>query len=119
MFCWNSNYWFEHKKNTSIFSSDFERRKRSIGQNIYINYDDFQAMTTIYYTENPVFEKLSLIEYDKESTILIKVKYLYFFISSLRFLNHLSINPTFNTTGATTGAGPVYPYITSEFTAGF
>jgi hypothetical protein len=31
-------------------------------------------MTTIYYTENPVFEKLSLIEYDKESTILIKVK---------------------------------------------
>ena len=46
-------------------------------------------------------------------------KYLFFFISSLRFLNRLSINPPFNTTGATTGAGPVYPYITSEFTAGF
>jgi hypothetical protein len=56
-------------------SSDFERRKRSIGQNININYDDFQTLYAINYTENPIFDKLSLIEYDKESTILIKVTY--------------------------------------------
>jgi hypothetical protein len=56
-------------------SSDFERRKRSIGQHININYDDFQTLYAIKYTENPIFDKLSLIEYDKESTILIKVTY--------------------------------------------
>jgi len=56
-------------------SSDFERRKRSIGQNININYDDYQTLSTIYYTENPILYKLPLIEYDKESTILIKVTY--------------------------------------------
>jgi hypothetical protein len=56
-------------------SSDLARRKRSTGQNIYINYDDYQTMTTIYYIDNPIFENLPLIEYDKESTILIKVTY--------------------------------------------
>jgi PhoPQ-activated pathogenicity-related protein len=56
-------------------SSDFERRKRSIGQNININYDDYQAISTIYYIDNPIFDQLSPIEYDKESTILITVTY--------------------------------------------
>jgi hypothetical protein len=53
-------------------SSDFERRKRSIGQNIVINYDDYQALSTIYYIDNPIFDQLPPIEYDKESTILSK-----------------------------------------------
>ena len=56
-------------------SSDFERRNRSTGQNISINYDDYQTLYTIYYIENPIFDKLPLIEYDKESTIHIKVTY--------------------------------------------
>jgi hypothetical protein len=47
-------------------SSDFEKRKRSIGQNINISYDDYQTLYTIYYIEDPIFDKLPLIEYDKE-----------------------------------------------------
>jgi hypothetical protein len=60
-------------------SSDFERRKRSTGQNIHITYDDYQAISTIYYIDNPIFDQLPLIEYDKESTILITVKERSFF----------------------------------------
>jgi hypothetical protein len=57
-------------------SSDFGTRKRSIGQTILnINYDDYQKQSTIYYIDNPIFDKLPLIEYDKDSTILIKVPY--------------------------------------------
>lgn len=65
-------------------SSDFERRKRSTGQNIHITYDDYQAISTIYYIDNPIFDQLPLIEYDKESTILITVKERSFFYISTK-----------------------------------
>lgn len=46
--------------------SDFERRKRAIGQTVYVNFDNYRSPSTIYYVEDPTFSKLSnVLEYEE------------------------------------------------------
>ncbi|XP_071129066.1 plexin-A4-like [Mytilus edulis] len=41
--------------------SDFERRKRSAVQNIYVNFDSYRVSLGVFYVDDPLFEKLSKV----------------------------------------------------------
>ncbi|CAC5414008.1 PLXNA [Mytilus coruscus] len=58
--------------------SDFNRKKRATGQNVNIHFDGYVSSYTIYYAENPKFEKLTnVVEYkdgEEGAPIMIKGK---------------------------------------------
>ncbi|XP_052060745.1 plexin-A2-like isoform X3 [Mytilus californianus] len=53
-------------KTPPFVKSDFNRRKRATGQNVFIHFDDYSHLSTLYYVDDPTFSKWSnVMEYEE------------------------------------------------------
>lgn len=54
--------------------SDFDRRKRSAIQNIYVNFDNYRVSLGVFYMDDPLLKQLSKVyEYVHNAVLEIKV----------------------------------------------
>lgn len=60
-------------KSPKYIESDFQRRKRSPGQPFFVSFDNYVVSITMFYVDDPVFEKLPDQTLGKDLSIVIKV----------------------------------------------